>query len=158
MIEVKVEGFEEVKAMFEQFSAHANRDLQVVLSAEGREIVKRIRQNISIPGEIGGLLKQDIGTRKPRWAKTNPALIIGPRMKKVKVSGKNSTKIGAIAQHMITGFNQTDRNKSGNKRSHGRVKVRYSNPTEAAMQGEDKNLTEALNKGLEKLIKKYDRG
>lgn len=155
MIELKIEGVDMVKSMLDQISKNANRDLQTVLQAEGREIVKKVRQNINLSGELGSLLKADIGTRKPRRARTNPAVVIGPMFKKRKQSGKNSTPIAPIAKHMIEGFKQTNRNKTGNKRNHGMVSARAKNPVEIVAATEQQNLTAALNKGLEKLIKKY---
>jgi hypothetical protein len=152
---VELQGMNKVKDMV--------RDMGVELSASqfrstldfaGRLIVSEAKRQENYPGVIGEDFKKDLGVYRDnrKSAKNVEWILVGPRFKNYTISGKEQ-KVTPIAQHITTGFKQTDRTtKAGQRR--GRVKYIVSNPMKDALNAKKNEVNGAILKGAIKSVNK----
>jgi hypothetical protein len=156
MVTVELKGIESVKEMFKDMG-HQLSPAQVrgILDSAGQLLAKEARNEVELKGELGELLKKDIGVYRDNRKSASKAeyILVGPRFKKYTIRRQVDQKVALIAQHMTVGFNQTDRDtQSGQRR--GRVADQVHNPVADAAMAKKDNINSAIEKGVNKQLEK----
>lgn len=157
---VEVQGLDAVKQMFEDIGHQlSGSGIRAILDEAGKVIVNQARNETPYTGQIGDFFKRDLAVFRDHRssAKNAEYVLIGPRFKLFNIHGKDQ-KAALIAQHMTTGFRQTERvTKAGRRR--GKVSIQSVNPILDAFRRTEKERNDGIGKGvikqLEKVKKKY---
>lgn len=156
MITCELKGFESVKAMFNSVGHElSTTQVRSILDVAGNVVAKEARQEVELKGELGTLLKKDIGVYRDnkKSAKSAEYILIGPRFKRYTIRNQAGQKVGLIAQHMTIGFRQTDR-KTRDGQIRGRVGEQFHNPMSGALQVKKNEVNGAIEKGVNKQLNK----
>jgi hypothetical protein len=155
---VELVGYDKVKAMFKEMeielSASQNR---AIIAEAGKQIIDEAKMINPFDGDIGEDFSKDLAVTRDRRraAKNAEYVMVGPKFKMYVIHGRDQ-KVATIAQHMTTGFRQTDRKtKQGEKR--GRVREQQINPVLKAEEITKESRATGIQKGVDKLIKKLKR-
>lgn len=156
MITCELKGFEDVKAMFADVGHNLSASqIRGIVSVAGEIIAKEEKQDIELKGELGQLLKKDIGvyrdTRKS--AKNAEYVLVGPRFRPYTIRNQSGQKVGLIAQHFTIGFRQTDR-KTRDGQIRGRVSEQVHNFASTALMVKKNEVNGAIEKGVNKQLNK----
>jgi len=156
MITCELKGFDGVKAMFSSVGQELNASqIRSIVTVAGNIIAKEARQEVELKGELGTLLKKDIGVYRDnrKSAKSAEYVLVGPRFKQYTIRNETGQKVGLIAQHMTIGFRQTDR-KTRRGEIRGRVGEQQHNPVSGALSVKKNEVNGAIQKGVNKQINK----
>lgn len=156
MFTVELKGLESVKAMFKDIGHELSASrTRAILDSAGQILAKEARNEVELKGELGQLLKKDIGVYRDnsKSAKNAEYVLVGPRFKKYTIRTQSDQKVALIAQHMTVGFNQTDRRtQSGQSRGH--TAIQMHNPVIDAAKTKKNEINSAIEKGVNKQLDK----
>lgn len=159
MITCELKGFEGVKAMFKDLGYELSASqVRGILDSAGQIVAKEAKNEVELPGELGTLLKKDIGVYRDRRSSAKKAeyVFIGPRFKRYTIRNQSGQNVGVIAQHFTQGFKQTERTtKDGQSRGH--VNRQEHNPMTGALQTKRGEVNGAIEKGVNKQLDKVKR-
>lgn len=154
MFTIELKGLDAVKNMFKEME-HQLSTTQVrgILDSAGQIIAKEAKSEVELKGELGTLLKKDIGVYRDNRKSQKKAeyILIGPRFKRYTIRRQPDQKVALIAQHYTEGFRQTDRRTSSG-RSRGRVRNRVQNPVTNAARIKRNEINGAIEKGVNKQL------
>jgi hypothetical protein len=156
MIQVELKGLESVKAMFAEIGHQLSASqVRGIINDGGKVIEKQAKENVTLKGELGDLLKKDITVYRDRRKSMANAefVLIGPKFRSYNIRNQIDQKVGVIAQHMTVGFQQTERTtKKGEKR--GKVAEQEQNPVLSAYYQTKGMVQSGIEKGVNKQLKK----
>jgi len=153
---MELKNFEPVKSLFKEIGHQLSPSkVRSILDSAGQIIAKEAKVEIQLKGELGTLLKKDIGVYRDnrKSAKNAEYVLIGPRFKRYTIRRQSDQKVALIAQHYIEGFRQTERvTKKGQVR--GRVAERIQNPVSNAARVKKGDVNDAIKVGVNKQLRK----
>lgn len=156
MVTMVLKNFDPIKNLFKEIGHQLSpAKVRSILDSAGQIIAKEAKIEIQLKGELGTLLKKDIGVYRDnsKSAKTAEYILIGPRFKKYTIRRQPDQKIALIAQHMTEGFRQTERTtKKGQSR--GRVSQQVQNPVMNAARVKKGEVNSAIKVGVDKQLRK----
>jgi hypothetical protein len=151
----ELDGMDQVKAVFATLARELSpKETRAIVSEAGRVVVTQARREVPWHGMIGEYFKRDLGVYRDRGSAGARAeyVLVGPRFKSYTIHGQDQ-KVATIAQHMAQGFRQTDR-RTRSKGIRGRVIMQEPNPVLGAYRHTQSERQIALNKGVNKQLKK----
>ena len=156
MMTLELHGFDKVKDMFRNIGHELSASqVRGILDVAGQIVAKEAKIEVELTGELGTLLKKDIGVYRDRRSSAKKAeyVFIGPRFKRYTIRNQSGQNVAVIAQHMTLGFNQTERETKGGQQR-GRVARQEHNPVTGALQTKKGEVNSAIEKGVNKQLNK----
>lgn len=156
MIKAELKGMEGVKRMFAEIGHQLSASqVRSIIDAGGQVVAKQAKENVTIQGELGQLLKKDIGVYRDRRKSSAKGefVLIGPKFRQYTIRNQQGQKVGVIAQHMTVGFGQTERTtQKGQKRGH--VENQMQNPVLDAYYQTKGQIQQGIEKGVNRQLNK----